>query len=127
MLGARDESGEEMPAEDVMADRKWDVTTEFIAATRRRGYITPRDRELLELQRWRDKGLTQEEIGRRMNLSTAQVQRRCAEIKQMTGVRRGVATTLVDVVSKREGGIPSDTYATTSQILRRDEEVLRDE
>lgn len=74
----------EMPAADQIEDRTPDVTTEIIEAPKRKGYITPKDRQLLRIVRWQQyRGLTHEQIARRMGLSTAKVQRMSAEIDQL--------------------------------------------
>ena len=116
MSGAIGDDGEEMPVDDVLYDVHPEVTTLIVEATKRKGYITPHDRELLEVERWRSHGLTQAEIAKRMSKSESQIQRLCAEIKRMTAIRHEVADALTsELGSKRIKDVSSGSYNMNSQ------------
>ncbi len=129
MQGAEITEGDEktqIPTDDNYADVEIDVTREIIAATKRKGYSTPRDRELIEIMRWRQRGLTQAEISKRMELSPEQVQRRCGEIKRRMGTRRAVADTVTaELGSKNANRVQSESCASKSKNVRKSEEVNR--
>jgi DNA-binding transcriptional MerR regulator len=51
-------------------------------ARSRAGYIKPSDRQLLKIQKLRDKGMTQKQIAKRLRMTPRQVQLLCDKIKE---------------------------------------------